>query len=150
MTFAVRQNINAGNVLRASLPADGITDQIEGRRSATLYLYVTNSGTWYTNGFSSASGTWKTGGGTTANYWAQLALSSGYLDPINSAAADTWYQLSTTRQWGSTIYAISDNFIVGTLSISSSSTGSPIIASCFVALSSSAIGNDFSGSGPGK
>ena len=143
MTFAVRQNINAGSILRASLPEDGITDQIEGLRSATLYLYVTNSGTWYTNGFNSVNGTWKTGGGTAGNYWAQLVLSSGYLDPINSAEADTWYQLSTTRQWGSTVYAISDNFIVGTLNISTSSGGSPIIASCFVNLSSSALGNDF-------
>lgn len=140
MTFAARPNWSVSSTSSAALPSIGIYDNVYGSASATLFLYLTNSGTWYSTGTSSTSGTWKTGTDAVSNYWVNFSLSSGILnaDPSVSDLSDTWLQMTTTRKWGNTIYAVSDNFVVGTLSISSSSSGSPVLATCSVSLSMSA------------
>lgn len=140
MTFAARPNWSVDTTSSATLPADGIYDSVYGSTSATLFLYVTTGGTWYTTGASSGNGTWKTGADAVSNYWVRFTLSSGLLNanPSVSDLSDTWLQMTTTRKWGNTIYAVSDNLVVGTLSISSSSSGTPVLATCSVSLSMSA------------
>lgn len=140
MTFAARPNWSVDSTSGATLPIDGIYDSVYGNTSATLFLYVANGGVWWTTGASAAAGTWKTGTDSVSNYWVRFTLSSGLFsaDPSVSDLSDTWLQMTTTRKWGNTIYAVSDNLVVGTLSISSSSSGSPLLASCPVTLSMTA------------
>lgn len=93
-----------------------------GGASASVSLVVRRNGT------RNAGGAWYQGGSSTVGdgYWVRLTQTGG-VAPTGSALG-TWLQLSSDRAWSLSV-TNGDKAFAGTLDISTSSSGTPIVAS---------------------